>query len=119
MKRSALALCLLCLPVGGFAVSAGSTAATTDERVEQLEAELRDIRARLDQTILVLHRQAAGARSLAKALDLSEQEGFTYGINPRSREVLLDGFHAYLSRLQSDLPSKKAKPRPSSRARIH
>ena len=118
MKKSCLAALCLALPLGGFAVSNAENGATIQEkdvRIERLETEVRDLRSRLDATVEFLRRQSAGAASLQQSLDLSAEEGFTLGINPRSREVLLDGFHGFLEGLQQELPAAAAQASPKAR----
>lgn len=95
---------------------------TLEERVDRLErslAQARDLAdkaqrelskqsALLDQVVAYLGAQAKAADELTKTLDRSEAEGFTYGINPRSREILLTGWRAHLQQAQASLPGAKA-----------
>jgi len=55
-----------------------------------------------------LDAQSKAARGMARTLDESEKAGFTYGMNPESRHVLLKGWRAQLSALQKDVPGAKA-----------
>ena len=43
-------------------------------------------------------------------LDDSEKNGFTYGINPDSRHILLKGWRDQLAAMQKDVPKAAAKP---------
>lgn len=52
--------------------------------------------------------QASQAGALRTSLAESEKNGFTAGINPKSREVLLSGFRAYLDGLEAALPATQA-----------
>lgn len=99
-----------------------------EERVDRLErslAQARDLAdkaqrelakqsALLDQVVAYLGAQAKAADELAKTLDRSEAEGFTYGINPRSREILLTGWRAQLVQAQASLPGAKAGKEPEA-----
>ena len=55
-----------------------------------------------------LENQAKAAAALQKVLVDSEEKGFTFGINPESREVLLAGFDEFAEVLQQDLPGVDA-----------
>ncbi len=88
-----------------------------ESRVAKLEEELaaekkrhEEARALLDQTIVYLDAQAKGATALLGILDQSEQLGFTAGINPQSREVLLAGLRAYWGEKPKGLPQPPKEP---------
>lgn len=74
------------------------------ERNDALGAELATTKATLARVVSYLEAQASSAAALAEVLDQSEQAGFTAGINPRSREVLLGGWREHLATLQADVP---------------
>jgi uncharacterized coiled-coil protein SlyX len=76
--------------------------------IEAMSDELAAVTALVDQTVRYLNAQAESAADMAGTLDTSEQEGFTFGINPRSREVLLEGWRARLQAIRRDLPGAKA-----------
>ena len=57
-----------------------------------------------------IQAQAKQAESLAAALDTSEKEGFIYGINPKSREVLLAAFRAHAATLRAAVPGQAPAP---------
>jgi hypothetical protein len=65
------------------------------------------------QLVAYVEAQAKAAGVLRKVLDESEAKGFTYGINPESREVLLAGLHEFAQVLQDNVPG--AKPAASGR----
>jgi len=46
------------------------------------------------------------AKVLQDALAESLEKGFTYGINPESRVVLLAGFQQFVSALQAEVPGQ-------------
>ncbi|QDU84724.1 hypothetical protein Pla163_18380 [Planctomycetes bacterium Pla163] len=86
-----------------------------EPRVEALEAKLESMvqsvehltqkNAQLERFFAAQSRQASALRtSLADA----EKNGFTAGINPKSREVLLAGFRGYVDGLEAALPATKS-----------
>lgn len=75
--------------------------------VEKLRADLAETRALLDETVEYLHQRAKDGEALSRVVDSSEQAGFTFGINPRSREVLIQGWRNDLTALQKGLPGEK------------
>ena len=66
-------------------------------KVAALEKQLEGI-------ILYLSSQAESAKRLGEVLEDSRAKGFTYGINPDSRVVLLSGFGEFVRTLQSNVP---------------
>lgn len=81
----------------------GTQQAAGDELLA-LRKELGETRALANQLAGWAGGQAKGAAELAKVLDESEQKGFTYGINPDSRTVLLAGWREFVAGLQQDTP---------------
>jgi hypothetical protein len=59
------------------------------------------------QVVAYIEAQARAAGELERVLAQSEEQGFTYGINPESREVLLAGFHKFAATLQDNVPGSK------------
>jgi hypothetical protein len=82
----------------------------TRQRVETLSAEVSELRATLEATSKYLADQAASAKNMSKTLDDSETAGFTYGINPDSRHILLKGWRDQLQAMQKDVPKPPARP---------
>lgn len=80
----------------------------TRARTEELAAQLSETRALLETTVKYLAEQASSAKNMAKALDESEQAGFTWGINPDSRHILLRGWREELAAAQKNLPALPA-----------
>lgn len=74
-------------------------------RVEQLVEELKGARKTIEETQKYIDAQAKAAKAMADVLDESEKAGFTYGINPGSRELLLRGWREQLGNLQQGLPT--------------
>lgn len=99
---------------------------STDTRFERLEKELLATRKiadslagrlerqeeALDATIKYMLAQAEGSKEVAKALDASETAGFVYGINPRSREILLAAWREQLAKMQAGLPEVRPETPP-------
>ena len=88
---------------------------TVEQRLGALEAKVEELVRRErehaqehDQVLAYLAKQSQAATALLTQLDSSESLGFTAGINPQSREVLLAGFRAYYGEAQRDVPAKPA-----------
>lgn len=81
----------------------------------ELEKQLEETRALVDQLAAWSRTQAAGADALTKTLTESQEKGFTFGINPESREVLLAGFRSFASGLQEGVPAAPKAPEPVGR----
>lgn len=77
-------------------------------RVEALSTEVADLKKELVATVTYLEEQSKAASAMAGALDESEKAGFTYGINPDSRHVLLKGWRDQLAAAQKDVPTLPA-----------
>jgi hypothetical protein len=80
----------------------------TRARLEQVSADLAETRAALDGALKYLADQSASAKKMAQTLDDSEQAGFTFGINPDSRKILLKGWRDDLAAAQKTVPSLPA-----------
>ena len=79
-------------------------------------ADAAQQRVLVDETVAYIGRQAMQAESMVDVLQVSEDEGFTAGINPRSREVLLAGFRSLLAEAQAHVPGQVVtEPVPQSR----
>ena len=66
-----------------------------------LQAQITELEARVGSCQEFMQQQAAAGKELTEALARSEAEGFTAGINPRSREVLLEGLRTQAKAMQS------------------
>jgi len=97
------------------AQSGAPAAASTD--VVALQKELAEQRALTKQLVLWVNAQAKGAQALSAVLDESEQKGFTYGINPDSRSVLLAGWREFNAGLQTDVPEPPPSPAEAPKGR--
>jgi hypothetical protein len=120
MKQNLVLGCIgLALLVSGLAFAQGGGAPRPEEKIERLERDLVESQKRVeklsqklaDQQVEVarivryLEQQAESSKALATALDQSEAAGFTFGINPESRHILLRGWREHLAVLQKDVPS--------------
>jgi hypothetical protein len=84
--------------------------AATRLRVEALSAEVADMKKQTAATLAYLESNAKSAALMAAALDESEKAGFTYGLNPDSRHILLRGWRDQLATMQKDVPQADAPP---------
>lgn len=73
---------------------------------DALEGRVEALEARVEAVEGYLQQQAAAAEKLSKALEESRSAGFTYGINPESREVLLEGLGQAASAARKKVPGK-------------
>ncbi|MCC7015164.1 MAG: hypothetical protein IT454_21565 [Planctomycetes bacterium] len=77
--------------------------------------ELAKQRAEIDQLLAWGRAQARAAGALQAVLADAREKGFVAGINPDSRTVLLDGFHALAEATKSGLPEEPAPPAPAKK----
>ena len=89
-----------------LALTAGYGAEQNAQK-QDAEARLAVVEQELAAVQDYLQAQSKSAAVLAKALDESEKAGFTYGINPNSRKVLLKGWRDFSGTLQRDVPGAK------------
>ena len=79
-------------------------------RIEALSTQLAESKKQLSATVKYVEQQAKAAGAMAEALDRSEREGFTFGINPDSRHTLLRGWREQLAMAQANVPEVEAPP---------
>ncbi len=79
-------------------------------RVEALSTDVADLKKQMATTVQYLQLQSKSAATMQTVLDDSENQGFTYGINPNSRHVLLKGWRDQLAAAQKDVPAPEAAP---------
>jgi hypothetical protein len=79
-------------------------------RMEQAVEELKGTRKTIEEAQKYIEAQSKAAKAMAEVLDESEKQGFTYGINAGSREVLLAGWRAQLEKLQAGVPEPLPAP---------
>lgn len=127
-KTAVVIVCASVAVISSLAFAKAPQQDTLDKRVEALEKEIVALRQRcddsgkevaqsrdlVDTTVKYLAAQAESAKALERALDESEKAGFTFGINPDSRKILLGGLREHVATLQKDLP-KLATPAAASK----
>lgn len=86
------------------------------DRCRKLEADFLDVQGQLALLKQHVEAQAQAAAAMQATLDASEAAGFTYGINPESRHVLLAGWRAKLAAEQRPLVAAPAET-PAARGR--
>ncbi|MEZ5976220.1 MAG: hypothetical protein R3F17_00470 [Planctomycetota bacterium] len=79
-------LALSLLTIG--AMNPGDDTQALTARVQVLETKVKEMQAKLDA-------QSKSASELLVSLKAAEDAGFTAGINPRSREILLSAWRAH------------------------
>ena len=70
----------------------------------------------LQSVLAYLGAQAEAAKRLDAVLKDSDAKGFTFGINPDSRIVMLHGFADFTTTLQTDVPTAKKPTDPQATA---
>jgi hypothetical protein len=78
--------------------------ASLETELVLLKAQVSQMRASNAQFATFVRTQGESAQALLAVLDDSEQKGFTFGINPDSRIVLLSGMRNFLTSLQQNVP---------------
>ncbi len=112
MERLCIPFLVVAAFVGASALTHGQDAKASlegqvlllREDVAALRTELDLTRALLDETVSYLERRSKAAAELARVLSASEEAGFTFGINPNSREILLAGWRKELADRQKGVP---------------
>jgi cell division protein FtsB len=79
-------------------------------RVEALSTEVGDLKKQVTAAVKYLEAQSKQAAAMSGVLDESEKAGFTYGLNPDSRHILLKGWRDQLATAQKDVPELPATP---------
>ena len=85
-------------------------------RIEKLSTDLAATQAKLDSVLRYLDAQSKSAKAMVDTLQASETAGFTYGINPNSRTIMLKGWRDLLATAQQPLPGAPALPAPKTEA---
>ncbi|MFT5286148.1 MAG: hypothetical protein ACI8TQ_002316 [Planctomycetota bacterium] len=119
MRRQIILLLAITCFVGISATSFGQaeTKADLESQVVALSSEVATLRedlqhsqTQIDQMLLYFKNNQKAAAELSKALTASETAGFTFGINPKSRELLLAGWRKQLDTAQKNVPGSASKP---------
>jgi hypothetical protein len=130
MKRHAwIAVVVLALLVSGVAFSQTTRAqdpakakadglekdvADARAQIAKLGADLAATQSKLDGVLRYLDAQSKAAKAMVDVLQASETAGFTYGINPNSRTLMLKGWRDQLAAAQQTLPA--AAPAPAAKS---
>lgn len=105
-NRLNASLAATALVAGSFTAARVQTP-QADPAVEELKAQVAELEGRVDFLEAFAKNQAAAGAELATALSTSEAKGFTAGINPESREVLLSGLRAQADAMKTGAGEKK------------
>ncbi|QDV06660.1 hypothetical protein Poly30_21750 [Planctomycetes bacterium Poly30] len=98
-KSIAVTCALGALFTSNFATA--PTSQVTDPQVVALQAEVEALTRKVESFEKFLTAQEKAGKELEAALTKSEAEGFTAGINPGSREILLKGLRAQAAAMQA------------------
>jgi len=69
------------------------------------DVQQKQVEEQLQSVLDYLAAQAEAAKRLDAKLEESRTKGFTFGINPESREVMLSGFDDFTTSIQTDVPT--------------
>lgn len=90
--------------------------AAQTQRLELADQERQQMLAKLGTLEACLNGQAKSIDELVASLGRVESQGFTAGINPKSREELLAGLRSYLAAQKEALGKLEAKPKAAAPA---
>ncbi len=79
--------------------------AELQKTVEAQAKDCSDAKTLAEKVAKYAETQAKAAASMTETLDAAEKAGFTFGINPDSRVVLLRGWREALSAAQTNVPA--------------
>lgn len=79
----------------------------TDPEIAALKTRIDELESTVESLQTFVNAQADAGASLVDALARCEAEGFTAGINPRSREILLEGLRASGEAMQAGKQDEK------------
>jgi hypothetical protein len=85
-------------------------------RIEALSTEVVDAKKQFAGAMHYLEEQGKSAAAMESVLDQAEKAGFTYGVNPDSRHILLRGWREQLAAAQKDVPVAPVAPPPPAPA---
>jgi hypothetical protein len=93
------------------ALAAGTFGAVKQDEAAALEVRVGELETQMAEVQQYLQDQSTAAAAMKLAMDVCETEGFTFGINPESRHILLQGMRAFATSAQTSVPGKEtAKP---------
>ena len=105
----------LALVVASLSFGSAPQRPQADPELEALKAEVESLNARVEAMEAFAEAQAAAGAELMTALAQSEAKGFTAGINPESREVLLAGLRASAEAMQAGADEDEDEEEPAAR----
>ena len=141
MNRNLSLVIVACAAACGLALAqatqkpdAAAQIAALQKRVDALESELAQLKTvtpgtsefeagiakdhqALENVLKYTAATASAAEHLDAVLDDSQAKGFTYGINPDSRIVMLQGFHEFTAALKTNAPKPEPVEPPKSTAK--
>ncbi|MFT5288344.1 MAG: hypothetical protein ACI8QS_003125 [Planctomycetota bacterium] len=79
--------------------------AALEREVSTLQEENAQLRVLLDSTVAYLEAQSRSSKEMLASLDVSEGQGFTKGINYRSRETMIAAFRSFWKGVSTGLPT--------------
>ena len=103
MRQQSIATCALGA-LAATALSFGLQAPLQqqgNQDVKALQAKVDELAKTVEYLETFADAQAEAGEALLDALKRSEAEGFTAGINPKSREILLEGLRGSASAMQA------------------
>lgn len=98
------------------ALSAGTFGAVKQDEAAVLEARVAELEDQMVEVQEYLQAQAKATLAMDTTFDQSEVAGFTWGINPESREILLKGFRAYTANVRKNVPGAPADAKKDEKA---
>ena len=98
-------------------LSFGLSPQDPDPQIAALQLKVTALEEKLESYDTFMAAQAKAGEGLVDALARCEAEGFTAGINPRSREILLEGLRAQAEAMQAGESDDDQGPRGSTRGR--
>lgn len=90
-----------------FAALKGVKPVATDKDKPADAQGIEAVDKQLQSVLAYLGAQAEAAKRLDEVLKDADAKGFTFGINPDSRIVMLHGFADFTTTLQTDVPTAK------------
>ncbi len=91
-------------------LSLSPTAQEVDPQIATLKTEIEALTKKVDSFEKFIAAQEKAGKELESALSKSEDQGFTAGINPGSREVLLKGLRAQAEAMQTGASDDDEEP---------
>ncbi len=123
MRTKTLSVCAFgALLAAAFSFAPGQSAQAAsqpqiggDPQLMALQQEVKALSKEVELLTAFVEAQADAGKELMDAVARSEAEGFTAGINPKSRELLLAGLKAQAKAMQSGGEEKSDEDKKSSK----